>query len=573
MVGDASRWIERIRGSVIGDDVVVSGPFGPRRMVYADATASGRALGLVEDVIRERVLPMYGNTHTETSATGRATTASREEARAIIHDAVHGGADDVVVFCGSGATAAIDRLIRVLELDSAQRPVVFVGPYEHHSNELPWRESPAEVVTIGQDAYGHVDLNHLAEELARCADRPVKIGSFSAASNVTGIITDVDQVAMLLHRHGALALFDYAAAGPYLPIDMNPAPSVAGLALAHKDAVFISPHKFAGGPGTPGVLVAKRALLEHAVPAVPGGGTVRYVTPTTHAYHPEPEIREEGGTPGIVESIRAGLVFALKEAVGCDEIRRREDSMAARALRSWGANPRIEILGDTRADRLAIVSFGLRHPRGYLHANFVAAALSDLFGIQARSGCFCAGPYLHRICRIDDEWSEGMRRQIDDGYEGAKLAFTRITFSYYMSEAAVQYILEAVHLLADHGRSLLELYRFDPRTGLWRHRDLSAHAPEGPGLRAALATPRPPAPLLTAPESALAGQLQHARELLAALAKRPPVPSGSHPVLSDAFEQIRWFPLPGEEVAERIDGHSHPRRKTWSSRLATASPA
>jgi hypothetical protein len=166
-----------------------------------------------------------------------------------------------------------------------------------------------------------------------------------------------------------------------------------------------------------------------------------------------------------------------------------------------------------------------------------------------------------------------MRGQIDDGYEGAKLAFTRITFSYYMSEAAVQYVLDAVHLLADHGRSLLELYRFDPQTGLWRHRDLSTHAPAGPGLRGALATPRPPAPPLTAPESALAGQLKQAREMLAALAKHPPAPSGNDPVLSDAFEQIRWFPLPGEDVAERVDGHPHPRRKTWSSRLATASPA
>jgi selenocysteine lyase/cysteine desulfurase len=259
MGGEASAWIPRIRESVIGDDVLLDGPFGPRRMVYADATASGRALGLVEDVIREQVLPMYGNTHTEASATGRCTTGWREQARGIIHDAVNGGDDDVVVFCGSGATAAIDRLIRVLELDPAQRPVVFIGPYEHHSNELPWRESPAEVVTIGHDEQGRVDLGHLALQLARYADRPAKIGSFSAASNVTGIITDVDEVAILPHRHGALALFDYAAAGPYLPIDMNPAAPWGQGAPAYKDAVFISPHKFPGGPGTPGVLVAKRA--------------------------------------------------------------------------------------------------------------------------------------------------------------------------------------------------------------------------------------------------------------------------------------------------------------------------
>ena len=389
--------IERIRNAVIGDDAVLDGPFGPRRMVYADATASGRSLTFVEDFIRDRVLPMYANTHTEASATGRATTAMREEARAVIHRAVNGGDDDVVIFCGSGATGAIDKLIRMLELDGGERPVVFIGPYEHHSNELPWRESIADVVTIREDDAGRVDLEHLEHELRRHADRRVKIGSFSAASNVTGIVTDVDRVAITLHRYGAKSCWDYAAAGPYLPIDMNAAPDIANGPLAYKDAVFVSPHKFIGGPGTPGVLVAKRWMMRNRVPSVPGGGTILFVSPTGHSYHPDPAIREEGGTPAIVESIRAGLAFALKEAVGSEEIRRREHDFARRALRSWARNPDIEILGNPELERLAIVSLGLRHPGGHLHANFVVAVLSDLFGIQARSGCFCAGPYIHRM--------------------------------------------------------------------------------------------------------------------------------------------------------------------------------
>ncbi|HEY7077470.1 MAG TPA: aminotransferase class V-fold PLP-dependent enzyme [Solirubrobacteraceae bacterium] len=527
-----SPLIERVRRSLIGEGVVLDGPFGPRRMVYADYTASGRALTFIEDYIRDRVLPLYGNTHTEASATGRQTTSLREDARRIIHRAVNGGPDDVVVFCGSGSTAAIDKLARVLDLDGA---VVFIGPYEHHSNELPWRESAAEVVTIREAAGGGVDLDHLEHELRRHADRPLRLGSFSAASNVTGIVSDVDAVAAVLRRHGALACFDYAAAGPYLPIDMS-----------GKDAIFLSPHKFPGGPGTPGVLVAKRGLFANRVPSVPGGGTILFVGPHEQSYHPDPAVREEGGTPAIVESIRAGLAFALKEAVGAAEIRRREHALARRALAAWAANPQIEVLGgDAEAERLAILSLALRHPRGLLHANFVVAVLSDLFGIQARSGCFCAGPYVHRAFPIDDRWSERMHAECKAGHMGAKLAFTRLSFNYCTSEAAFNYMVEAVDLVAREGWKLLPLYRFDPDTGLWHHRDAR---PEPPlALRDALA---PPPAAVTAPESALPGQLAAARRIIRDVEAAPPPGPLADPRAGEGFERIRWFPLPGEGLAQ-----------------------
>ena len=426
-----------LRSQIVGIDSAFDTPFGRRLMVYCDYTASGRCLLFVEQYLQQ-LQRIYANTHTEDDLTGRSMSRLLHEAERTIKRAVNAGPQGRIVACGTGATGAIDKLQQILGIalppatrkvvgdqlrafmgearfeefrrfQQAQQPVVFVGPYEHHSNEVTWRQGLATVVEVNLAADGSVDVEHLRHllQLPEYQGR-LRIGSFSAASNVTGMRSPTREIARLLHAHDAYACFDYAASAPYVEIDMNPAPDVAG-GDASYDAVFLSPHKFLGGPGSSGVLVFNERLYKRDLPpSVAGGGTVDYVSPHDQDFIADIEEREKAGTPGVLQTMKAALAMDLKRAIGVERIEAREHALLARAMQQWAQNTSVEILGNLDpARRVGIVSFNLRDARGrYLHPKFVTVLLNDLFGIQSRAGCSCAGPYGHRLLGIDQVTSE-----------------------------------------------------------------------------------------------------------------------------------------------------------------------
>lgn len=572
MQGYKARILDTIRTSVIGEGIAVDGPFGARRVTYADYTASGRSLSFIEDFIATEVIPMYANTHTEASGTGRQTTVYREDARKIILEACGGDERDAVIFCGSGVTGAIDKMIGMLNLriphdlnkkydlskhiPQEERPVVFVGPYEHHSNEVSWRETIAEVLVIPEDSDGQIDQSVLKEKLIEYKDRPLLIGTFSAASNVTGIVSDIRGISELLHEHNALAFWDMAAGAPYLKIEMNNRdPERPG---AYMDACFISPHKFIGGPGTPGILVAKRNLFTNTVPAVPGGGTVAYVNPEEHVYLSDPEHREEGGTPAIIESIRAGMVFQLKEAVGVARINQLEEHFINRAIERWSENPSIEVLGHPSKRRLSIVSFVIKHNNTYLHHNFVVALLNDIFGIQARGGCSCAGPYGHRLLGIDIGTSQEFERVISMGCEGIKPGWARINFNYFIDEEVFDFLIDAVNWVAENGWYLLPHYNVDLVSSMWNTLDRVHHQPNRlTDVSYRNGTLQFRSRHVTEPIESLMTYLDDADVIRDESIESFKTKNMIYEIpaeITDGFEALRWFHQPWEVLAE-LGGH------------------
>ena len=472
--------IERIRRSVIGDDTVLDGPFGPRRLTYADYTASGRSLSFVEDFIRDRVLPLYANTHTEASATGFQTTALREQARHIVHRAVKGGEDDVVIFCGSGATGAIDRLARVLGLGQPAG-----------AEPLPHREATGGVrravrAPLERAAVAGIGRRRGDDHRGRrraYRSRPPRGGAPALRATPA-------EGRQLLRRLERDRNRDRRRGGRDRPASPRRA---LVLGLRRRGSVSPDRHEPGAGPLRTGTWPTRtrcssRRTSSWAAPARRGSWSPSATSSRTRSPRCRAAGRSASCVPRASPTTRSPR-FARRAARPrswsrsapgwCSRSRRR-----SAARRSAGGRPassaarsdpgrrtrRSRSSASTEAERLAIVSLGLRHERGLLHSNFVVAVLSDLFGIQARSGCFCAGPYLHRTYPIDDLWSARMNTEAARGNNGAKLALVRLGFNYFISEAVFEYIVEAVHLLANEGWKLLPLYRFDPASGVWRHR-------------------------------------------------------------------------------------------------------
>ncbi|MCA0929181.1 aminotransferase class V-fold PLP-dependent enzyme [Ruegeria profundi] len=455
--------IASLRDGLIGDNVLIPGLHGDVPLVYADYVASGRALRQVERFVAEQVLPFYANSHTEASYCGSYMTRLRREARseiARIVGATRG--EDAVIFTGSGATAGLNRLVSLLGVNTADRPVVLIGPYEHHSNILPWRESKARVIEVPEAADGGVDLAVLEQILVENAASDLVIGSFSAASNVTGIITDPDPITRLLKAHGAVSVWDYAGGGPYLPMDMGPED-------ARKDAIVVSPHKFPGGPGASGVLIVNQKAVKRACPSWPGGGTVSFVSPWRHDYSEDLATREEAGTPNVIGDIRAALAFIVKDVVGTDEIARREAQYNHMALEGWRGNPNLTLLGTGNPHRLPIFSFLVRDNSGQpVHQQLFTRMLSDVYGIQARGGCACAGPYAHRLLGIDRAASDQLYASLSAGEEMKKPGWVRLNFSYLMHEDTVQFIIDSVNDLSRRTEEFAPFYSADPATARFR---------------------------------------------------------------------------------------------------------
>jgi selenocysteine lyase/cysteine desulfurase len=464
------------RKNILGIHQAFHTPFGRKRIVYADWTASGRAYRPIEQCIQHEILPYVANTHTETTFTGSLMSHAYAEAKAIIKAHVHAGYDDVLVFCGSGMTAAVNKLQRIMGLriperiadytdrdhfakmfghrHEEQRPVVFVTHMEHHSNHLSWLETIADVEIIRRSDNGNVDLEHFSYLLENFRHRKNKIAAVTACSNVTGIQTPYHEVAKIIHGYGGLCFVDFACSAPYCRVDMHPLEASADL-----DAIYFSSHKFLGGPGTPGVLIFNKSLYRNRVPDQPGGGTVIYTNPWGgREYVEDIEQREDGGTPPFLQGMKAAMCVRLKEEMGIDNVLDREEEILKIIFPRLSRMKNVQVLEGNITKRLGVISFMIEGA----HYNLIVKLLNDRFGIQTRGGCSCAGPYGHVLLNIDKTESTEMLRSIKAGDLSCKPGWVRLSIHPTMTNAEIDFIMDAIEEVADEFREWGKDYTYDP---------------------------------------------------------------------------------------------------------------
>ncbi|MET1254739.1 aminotransferase class V-fold PLP-dependent enzyme [Aliikangiella maris] len=459
------NYFEPFRENIIGIDLAYQG----HDAIYADWTASGRLYAPIEDFMTHQVGPLVANTHTEASYTGCAMTNLYHQAQKKIKAHVNANANDVLISAGAGMTAVINKFQRILgirvpekwserfEIQESEKPVVFITHMEHHSNQTTWNECEVTLIVIPANEAGMPDIQALENLLLEYRDRPMKIGSFTACSNVTGIKTDYHQFAEIMHRHDGFCFVDFAASAPYVDIDMHPANPLQRL-----DAVMFSPHKFLGGPGSSGILVFNKRLYHNKIPDHPGGGTVTWTNPWgEHRFFEDIEIREDGGTPGFLQTIRTALAIMLKEKMGTDKIQQREEEIVHLLCEQLSQIPEVNILHSANKNRLCVVSFYVVD----IHYNLIVRLLSDRFGIQTRGGCSCAGTYGHILLGVDQDTSCAITNMIDEGDLSLKPGWVRISLHPTSTDAEVIAISQAIKQIITHIDEWKKDYRFDTRHG------------------------------------------------------------------------------------------------------------
>lgn len=467
------KYFSKFRKNIVGIDTTFISPYGEQKIIYADWIASGRLYKPIEEKICNTFGPLVGNTHSEASVTGTTMTLAYHEAHKILKKHVNASEDDVIITTGSGMTTVVCKFQRILglrvpeqladfvKLPEELKPVVFITHMEHHSNQTTWLETIADVVVIDPDENGFVDLENFKEKLEKYKNRKLKIGAFTAASNVTGIEPPYYELAKQMHKNDGFCFVDFACAAPYVNIDMHPDDPEAKL-----DAIYFSPHKFLGGPGTPGVLIFDSKLYHNKIPDLPGGGTVDWTNPWgQHKFVENIELREDGGTPAFMQTIKAALSIKLKDEMIVEKIRAREDELVHHALTELEKIPNLHILAGNIKDRLGAISFYVDN----IHYNLIVKLLNDRYGVQVRGGCSCAGTYGHYLLHVDPNSSKRITDKINHGDLSEKPGWVRMSVHPTMTDEELEIIINGIKDIVKNASEWEKDYNYDKTKNEFYH--------------------------------------------------------------------------------------------------------